>query len=146
MAYDTLSNEARELEMKAGALRLQAEEEHKKERKGNITAWLGYTFESSSALTPEFAEFSRQIKKELIRVMAGWELKDYSRGHFYFSAFFEKAGRYIYVSCSDVRYFKDDWYNNLLVRTAEGVKDYTGGRNTYATLPELKENAEKLIK
>jgi hypothetical protein len=90
-------------------------------------------------LTPEFAEFSRQIKKEL-RKTKGYEVVAYSRGHFYFSVFLKNTtnGKFVYLSCSDVRYFINEWHNNLLIRTAQHEKDYTGGRNNFTTFDRIK--------
>jgi len=93
--------------------------------------WRNHEFESSSSTTEEFKSFSRDIKKYLKEKMVGYNLVNYNRGHFYFSAFFEKDEKFIYISSSDVRHFKDEWLNNLLVRTAENEKDYTGGRNDF---------------
>ena len=146
MNYATLQSEAEALEIKATELREQAEAQHKEATKKNIKAWLGYNFESSSGLTEEFAAFSRQIKRELVKLMTGYELIDYNRMHFEFSAFFKntKTSKLIYISCFDVRFFPDGWYNDLLIRTATHEKDYTGGANHYATLASLKEKADNL--
>ena len=111
-----------------------------------MEGWLGYRFESSSGLTEEFAAFSRQARRELAKMMQGYKLIGYSRNHFEFSAFLqnERTGKLVYVSCSDVRFFPDAWYKNLLIRTARHDKDYTGGSNCYATWPTLRKQAESL--
>lgn len=146
MTYATLQREADSLELQARELREQAEQEHKKAVSKNISAWLGYSFDSSSGLTPEFAAFSLQMKKHLAKTLTGYELVSYSRGHFYFSAFLKnkETGKLVYVSCSDVRYFRDSWNDDLLIRTAKHDKDYTGGSNCSSTLAKLKEQADKL--
>jgi len=115
---------------------------HKKENQAiqsGINKWLDYTFESSSGLTEEFAQFARDFKKELIKVIKpDFELINYSRGHFEISGFLkDKYGKFIYFSTSDVRYFKNEWFNNILIRTAQHDKDYTGGRNCSTTWQEL---------
>jgi hypothetical protein len=117
-------------------------------KRGGIEAWRGYEFESSSGLTEEFALFSKQIKTHLVKTMTGYELINYSRGHFYFSAFMKnnRTDKLVYVSCSDVRYSPDGWYNNLLVCTAQHDKDYTGGSNDWATLVGLKAKADMLTR
>ncbi len=111
----------------------------------SLKNWVGYYFESSCHLTPEFAEFAKQIKSYLKKI-EGYELVDFLRGHFEFSAFLKniKTGKLVYVSCSDVRYFPDEWYNNLLIRTASHEKDYTGGSNNYVKFIELKKMADRL--
>jgi len=125
----------------------QADAEHMKAvKKQGIDGWCGHRFESSSGLTPEFALFARQFKTGLVKKMIGYTLEAWSRGHFYCSAFFKNNanGKYVHISCSDVRYSPDEWFNRLLVRTAEHVKDYTGGSNDYSTLTKVKEKADYL--
>ena len=97
----------------------------------NISSWVGHQFESSSSLTPEFAAFSSCFHKFLNTIAGKTYTLRYSRNHFEASAFFKniKTGRCVYVSISDVRFFPDEWYNNILVRTAKGEDDFTGGIN-----------------
>lgn len=149
MNYQDLTQKAKELHQEAHAIEILAEEAKTDEiKKQGIKGWLEYTFESSSGLTEEFARFSRDMKKELKKIMIDYELVNYSRGHFYYSVFFKniKNDKLVYISSSDVRYFQDNWYNNLLIRTAEHEKDYTGGFNDWATLPKLKEKADYLTR
>lgn len=110
-----------------------------------IEDYLGHEFESSTHATSEWNLFVRRYKKELKKRMEGFELVSWTKMHFNVSAFFKKDGKFVYVSCSDVRFFPDEWYNNILIRTAQHNKDYTGGMNHYASLPDLRETAEKLI-
>ena len=91
-------------------------------------------FESSSRKTPEFNRFARlfkqAIKQELMETARDIV---FSVGHFYISGFFTvgRTGQIYYFSISDVR----DYINpQLLVRTAEDYKDYTGGHNQYVQL------------
>ena len=50
-----------------------------------------------------------------------------------------------YVSISDVRYFSDEWYNHILIRTAKDEQDYRGGFNNYTTLDGLELRACELL-
>lgn len=148
MSYETLIQEADTLEAQAQLLRNQAEAEHKSASKKNgIETWLNYTFKSSSGLTEEFAAFSTQAKRELKKSMQGYTLLNYNRGHFYFSAFFKNNTnqKIVYILCSDVRSFKNEWYENLLIRTAKHSKDYSGGSNCFSSWKQLKERADYLI-
>ena len=47
----------------------------------------------------------------------------------------EKSGKMAWIS--DVRYFKDEWYNHVLYLPK---KDYTGGSNHFCELPDLMES------
>ena len=125
----------------------KAQAEDKKSVKG-IERWLGYDFESSCSLTPEFAEFRRDIKKH-IKKSIGPELElimPFGSLHFAFSGFIKnkKTGKLVYFSSDDVRGGRDGWYNNLLIRTAEHEKDYTGGSNDWVRLPDIKDKTSKM--
>ena len=106
----------------------------------NIESWLKVYFESSCSPTPEFSSFARQFKA-YVKKMCGsdFEIAGWNRGHFYLSGFIKnkKTNKLAYFMTSDVRYFPGQWYNNLLVRTAEHERDYSGGRNNWTTLPEI---------
>lgn len=89
-------------------------------------------FESSSQRTPEWMSFARtfrnEIKQELKRDLKITEFK-FSIGHFYCSGFFKLPDNRIYYwSISDVRWFND---GNMLIRTAKGFDDYSGGSNNF---------------
>ncbi len=53
--------------------------------------------------------------------------------------------KYVYISISDVRYFSNDWYNHILIRTAKNEVDYKGGFNHYTTLDRLEGDVCKLL-
>ena len=135
-----------ELREEAGRLRTEELEDLRKGGRG-IRAWLGYRFESSSGLTPEFALFARAYKKHITDLLGnGFSLAAWSRGHFEASGFVKNktTGHLAYFSCPDVRVWLDQWYNNILVRTAKDEKDYTGCTNNYCTLDTLSEAITRL--
>jgi hypothetical protein len=108
----------------------------------------GFQFESSSGLTEEFAEFAKMFKTRMKEECAGngLTLIDCGRGHFYCSGFIQnnQTGRMAYFSISDVRHFPGGWFNNILIRTAEHAKDYTGGRNQYTDLANIGKSLAKI--
>lgn len=110
--------------------------------------WYKNTFESSTGRTPEFIEFLKDVKKYLTYKCENTDLKikQLHGGHFYFYGFLEnkKNGKLVYFSCSDVRHFPDEWFNHLLIRTAENDTDWTGGSNNYCRLPEIADKAKQL--
>jgi hypothetical protein len=107
-------------------------------------AMLKRGFESSSGLTPEFAQFFRTFKSEFTKELQtiGASNIVFSRGHFYVSGFFtDVSGQAWYFSLSDVRGMDYTLRNNpdscmakLLYRTAKNYKDFTGGHNRYRTI------------
>lgn len=146
---DVLNLSANELEKQAKQLRHKAiEEKVKRIKEGDIKEWLGVEFQSSSGLTEEFSMFARQYKRAITKQMPGYKLVAWSRGHFEVSGFFlnMQTANMVYFSVSDVRYFPKRWYNDILVRSAEHDKDYTGGSNYYSELKNIKQLADRLTR
>ena len=106
-----------------------------------------YPFESSSGYTPQFKSywlsFNREMKT-LLKSIGATDI-DLHRGHFYTSGFFKMPdGQWWYISQSDLRSFKD---GKMLIRTASGPKDYTGGVNQYVRFDEdLRNNILRVVK
>jgi hypothetical protein len=95
-------------------------------------------FESSSGLTPEFAQFFRTFKSEFTKELQTIGATDivFSRGHFYVSGFFTVSGQAYYFSISDVR-GSDYRMPQLMYRTAKHYKDFTGGANRWVDIAPL---------
>ena len=112
--------------------------------------WRGNSFESSSCRTPEFAAFARAFRAHITKKakLNNLQLVNVSTGHFYLCGFFlnPRSGKYAYFSISDVRHFPDSWWNNVLIRTAQHDKDWTGGSNRYTALVGIGEAALQLTK
>lgn len=94
-------------------------------------------FESSSGLTPEFAQFYRTFKSEFTKELKSQGATDivFSRGHFYVSGFCTINGQVWYFSLSDVR-GAEFRMPQLMYRTAKHYKDFTGGQNRWADIKE----------
>lgn len=43
----------------------------------------------------------------------------------------------VYFRISDVRFFKNEWIDEILVRAAYNEKDYKGGRNNFCRLEDI---------
>ena len=108
--------------------------------------WLNHEFQSSSVKTPEFKSFSNDFIKDLKSLAQGYEFVNVNKGHFYVSGFIKKDDKYAYFSISDVRYFKNEWYNHIMIRTAKSDKDYTGGNNNYTNLENFNKKIDSLFK
>lgn len=101
-------------------------------------------FESSSGLTPEFASFFRLFKSEITKVWKelGAVKIEVNRGHFYSYGFAELADhRIYYFNLGDVR-----GGGSMFIRTATSFKDFTGGRNEWASVENFKQDVEKIIR
>ena len=110
------------------------------------TKWTSVEFESSIIKTEQFKKFSKDFLSDIKKTMEGYKLVNKNVGHFYISGFLKKDEKYVYFSTSDVRFFRNEWYNNILIRTAKNDKDYTGGSNNHSTLEDLKRKVDLLSK
>lgn len=100
-----------------------------------------YTGEDYKSFQTKYINFLRSICKQ-----NHWQLVNVGRNHYCFSAFIKSAeNKCIYISISDVRFFTNEWYNNILIRTAKNEQDYYGGFNHRTTLKELEMKAMELL-
>jgi len=106
--------------------------------------WFDHHFESSSGPTVEFNTFAKDFKRNLKEELGnGFELVGWSKGHFYVSTFIRNLTnqKLAYLSISDVRHFRNGWFKNILIRTAEHDKDWTGGSNHYTHIGDIQRAA-----
>lgn len=100
-----------------------------------------YTGEDYKSFQTKYINFLRSICKQ-----NHWQLVNVGRNHYCFSAFIKSAeNKCVYVSISDVRFFTNEWYNNILIRTAKNEQDYHGGFNHRTTRKELEMKAMELL-
>lgn len=105
----------------------------------DLQKYLDYEFSSGCYTGDDYKTFQTKYINYLRSLcrQQNWELVNVGRNHYEFSAFIKNQNNYVYFSISDVRFFRNEWYNKILIRTAENEKDYHGGHNNYATLPNL---------
>lgn len=100
-----------------------------------------YTGDDYKSFQTKYINYLRSICKQ-----NHWQLVNVRRNHYCFSAFIKSAeNKCVYVSISDVRFFTNEWYNNILIRTAKNEQDYHGGFNHRTTLKELEMKAMELL-
>ena len=100
-----------------------------------------YTGDDYKSFQTKYINFLRSICKQ-----NHWQLVNVGRNHYCFSAFIKSAeNKCIYISISDVRFLTNEWYNNILIRTAKNEQDYHGGFNHRTTLKELEMKAMELL-
>lgn len=100
-----------------------------------------YTGDDYKSFQTKYINFLRSICKQ-----NHWQLVNVGRNHYCFSAFIKSAeNKCVYVSINDVRFFTNEWYNNILIRTAKNEQDYYGGFNHRTTLKELEMKAMELL-
>lgn len=100
-----------------------------------------YTGDDYKSFQTKYINFLRSICKQ-----NHWQLVNVGRNHYCFSAFIKNAeNKCVYVSISDVRFFTNEWYSNILIRKAKNEQDYYGGFNHRTTLKELEMKAMELL-
>ena len=100
-----------------------------------------YTGDDYKSFQTKYINYLRSICKQ-----NHWQLVNVGRNHYCFSAFIKSAeNKCVYVSISDVRFFTNEWYSNILIRTAKNEQDYHGGFNHRTTLKELEMKAMELL-
>ena len=105
----------------------------------DLKKYLNYEFSTGYYTGEDYKTFQRKYINYLKSIAKenGWELVNVGKNHYQFSAFFKYKDKYVYFSISDVRFWQNEWYKHILVRTASHQKDYHGGGNCYASLPLL---------
>ena len=113
-----------------------------------LRPFVNYMFSSGGAIGDDFKSFNTKFKNAIKKLLPnGYEIRAWTREHYYCSAMIETPEeKFIYLSISDVRYFPNDWFSDILIRTAEHDKDWRGGPNHYTNLFTFTKDIESLYK
>lgn len=114
----------------------------------DLEKYIDYEFSSGCYTGDDYKSFQTKYINYLRSICEQnhWQLVNVGRNHYCFSAFIKSAeNKCVYVSISDVRFFTNEWYNNILIRTAKNEQDYHGGFNHRTTLKELEMKAMELL-
>ena len=114
----------------------------------DLEKYIGYEFSSGCYTGDDYKSFQTKYINFLRSICKQnhWQLVNVGRNHYCFSAFIKSSeNKCVYVSISDVRFFTNEWYNNILIRTAKNEQDYYGGFNHRTTLKELEMKAMELL-
>mgnify|MGYP006928425754 FL=1 len=114
----------------------------------DLKKYVGYEFSSGCYTGDDYKSFQTKYLNYLRSICKQnhWQLVNVGKNHYCFSAFIKSAeNKCIYISISDVRYFSNEWYNHILIRTAKTETDYRGGFNNYTTLEDLESTAADLL-
>ena len=113
-----------------------------------LKQYIGYEFSSGCYTGEDYKSFQTKYINYLRSICKQnhWQLINVERNHYCFSAFIKSAeNKCVYISIPDVRYFSNEWYNHILIRTAKDEMDYRGGFNNYTTLEDLEITAAELL-
>ncbi len=114
----------------------------------DLKKYVGYEFSSGCYTGDDYKSFQTKYLNYLRSICKQnhWQLVNVGKNHYCFSAFIKSAeNKCVYISISDVRYFSNEWYNHILIRTAKNETDYRGGVNNYTTLEELEITTAELL-
>ena len=114
----------------------------------DLEKYVNYEFSSGCYTGDDYKSFQTKYINYLKSVCKNnnWRLLNVGKNHYCFSAFIKSAkNKCVYISISDVRYFSNEWYDHILIRTAENETDYRGGFNNYITLSDLEGTAAELL-
>lgn len=114
----------------------------------DLEKYIGYEFSSGCYTGDDYKSFQTKYINFLRSICKQnhWQLVNVGRNHYCFSAFIKSAeNKCVYVSISDVRFFTNEWYSNILIRKAKNEQDYRGGFNHRTTLKELEMKAMELL-
>lgn len=106
----------------------------------DLEKYLGYEFSSGCYTGDDYKSFQTKYINFLKTICKQnhWQLVNVGKNHYCFSAFIKSAeNKCVYISILDVRYFSNEWYDHILIRTTENETDYRGGFNNYTSLDGL---------
>ena len=106
----------------------------------SIEDWGVIVSNDYNAFQTKYKNFLKKLCKE-----NGYELVRFNPNHYCFSCFIKGNDKFVYISISDVRYFSNEWFNNILIRTVNHEKDYHGGTNQYTSLPCLETKIQSML-
>ena len=105
---------------------------YKSELPKSLQPFVNYVFSSGGYIGDDFKSFNTKYKNAIKKLLPnGYEIKD-------------TDGRFIYMSISDVRYFPNEWVNDILIRTMKHDKDWTGGVNHFTDLVNFTKDIARL--
>ena len=114
----------------------------------DLEKYVNYEFSSGCYTGEDYKSFQTKYINYLRSICKNnhWRLVNVDKNHYCFSAFIKSAeNKCVYISISDVRYFSNEWYDHILIRTTENETDYRGGFNNYTTLSDLEGTAAELL-
>lgn len=112
----------------------------------SLRSFVDYQFSSGGVIGEDFRSFNTKYRNAIkTRLPKGYLILNWTRGHYFCSWVIKTPdNKYIHMCISDVRFFQNEWFSNILMRTMRHPKDWTGGPNRFTTLFTMKEDIQKL--
>ena len=113
----------------------------------SLEGFINWEFSSGTTIGEDFSIFASKFRSYIKKNLPdNSELKNFNVSHYELFGFIHRNGKYVDFSISDVRHFPNEWYEDILIRTAENDQDYSGGDNCSTNLKDFKINVERLLK
>lgn len=111
-----------------------------------LRPFVDYVFSSGGIAGDDFSSFNTKFKNAIKALLPdGYNIHKWNKMHYCCSAVIQTpTGNYIYISISDVRFGQNEWFSNILYRTMNHEKDYSGGQNRFTTLFTLARDIQRL--
>ncbi len=104
-----------------------------------LKKYLNHNFISDWKVSNDYIMFQNLYIKYLKEIARknNWKVIKINKNHYEFSSFLMCNNQIIYFSIPDVRYYKNDWFNKILIRIAHSENDYIGEQNNYCSLDRI---------
>ncbi len=120
---------------------------YKDEVPTTLRPFVDYHFSSGGITGDDYKSFQMKYKSFIKKNLPeGYTIAKWLPSHYEFTCVIEKDGKYVYMSISDVRFWQNEWFTNILVRTMKSNTDWTGGHNQYASIFNLFDKIQKVMK
>lgn len=118
-----------------------------KEIPATLKPFVDYVFSTGGVAGDDFKSFNTKFHNFVKKTFSSSEfnIHKWVKGHYYCSAVLrDKNGKFYYLSIPDVRYERNGWIDDILIRTMKHENDWSGGTNSFTSIFSLKEDLEKL--
>ena len=107
--------------------------------------------DSGSVVSKEYAGFQAEFKKVICHLADGVKarLVAYHNGHYDMSGFLQRNDKFVYFNyCGNIYERATPFLQDgaILIRKAQGIRDFTGGSNFYTSLSEFQRLANRLLR
>lgn len=111
-----------------------------------LRPFVDYRFSSGSITGDDFKSFSKKFKNAIKKMLPeGYAIHSWNNNHYCASGVIKTPeNNFIYISISDVRFFPNEWFSDILIRSMKHAEDWTGGPNRRTTLFTFSEDVQKI--
>ena len=121
---------------------------HKSDIPRTLHPFVDYLFSSGGFTGDDYKIFEKKFKNVIKKSLPeGYEIHSWNSNHYECSWVIKTpSNNYIYSSISDVRFFQNEWFTSILIRTMRHDKDWHGGHNNYTNIFTFTKDVERLEK